>query len=806
MAVVLCLLLSLLVFSACSDSSSDNNVVDGDSDGDPVSDGDGEGEEDGDADGLEDGDEETDGDGDGDPEEESDPQIVSDSFSVRGTVEQVYVWNAEPQTAFEILDAGGGVVAEGTLDEWGGWVARELEPGDGYVVRLKDDPQDFTDQIRVWPEENDPPDESFYTDQVLEPGFGYITMRDGTKLSAFISLPGPPEDGPYPTLVNYSGYSPSRPGESLGGVAELFCEDFPVLCDAPSHPSGIIAGVLGYATVGVNLRGTGCSGGAYDYFEPLQLQDGYDVIETVAHQSWAKFNKVGMVGLSYPGITQLFTASTRPPSLAAIAPFSVIADTATSTLVPGGIYNNGFALEWIDMVLDKAEPYAHGWITALVEAGDTVCEENQMLHHQKLDAIEKALENPYYTDEVAAPLDPTAFAHKIEVPVFLTGQCQDEQTGPHFPALFDRFVNSPLRRFTITNGVHPDGFAPQILGEWMNFLSFHIRKEIPSLEDNVKNLVPLVMVEIFGSEGLSVPPQRFTEYDDFETALADYEAEDEVRVIFDSGAHPSVKPGAPRGTFEDTFPEWPIPSIEPWRLYLTPEGDLSENTPEAGGGYCSFEHDPEAGQRVFLNSGAIEVPQPDYAWRQPDPGKAASFLSDTLDGDQALIGPASIDLWVRSTADDADLEVTVTEVREDGLESFVQSGRLRASHRALRDDATDLRPTHTHREEDIAPLVADEWNPLRIEMMPISHVFREGSRIRVVIDTPGDSCGRWRFLLLDYDTPPVHSIAHDADHPSSVLLPLVPGIEAPTDQPDCTAMRGQPCREYQAYENVVGPE
>jgi predicted acyl esterase len=40
----------------------------------------------------------------------------------------------------------------------------------------------------------------------------------------------------------------------------------------------------GYATVNVNIRGTGCSGGAFDFFETMQLLDGYDVIETVAAQ------------------------------------------------------------------------------------------------------------------------------------------------------------------------------------------------------------------------------------------------------------------------------------------------------------------------------------------------------------------------------------------------------------------------------------------------------------------------------------------------------------------------------------------
>ena len=50
-----------------------------------------------------------------------------------------------------------------------------------------------------------------------------------------------------------------------------------------------------------------------------------------------------MVGISYPGISQLFVAAARPPSLAAIAPMSVIGNTA-STLLPGGILNDGFAL------------------------------------------------------------------------------------------------------------------------------------------------------------------------------------------------------------------------------------------------------------------------------------------------------------------------------------------------------------------------------------------------------------------------------------------------------------------------------
>jgi hypothetical protein len=149
---------------------------------------------------------------------------------------------------------------------------------------------------------------------------------------------------------------------------------------------------MGYASVGVNMRGTGCSGGAYDFFEPAQLTDGYDVIETVAAQPWVAHGRVGMAGISYPGISQLFVASTRPPSLAAITPLSVIADAARSVLAPGGIFNDGFGLAWAESVLDGADPYGRGWEQDRVDAGDTVCEENQLLHGQKVDVVQKALD------------------------------------------------------------------------------------------------------------------------------------------------------------------------------------------------------------------------------------------------------------------------------------------------------------------------------------------------------------------------------------------------------------------------------
>ncbi len=740
---------------------------------------------------------------DADPDAGGLPPRSSDTYRVRPSVEQVHIWRAPPATAMEVVDAAGAVLATAPTDELGSLVFRLLPPGTGYAVRPVADPADYTGPFDVVSVAASLPPESFYAAQTLSPGFGYLTMRDGTTLSVFTTLPGPPENGPYPTVVNYSGYSPSQPGTSVGPPIDGFCGDYPILCNAPHDPSILIAGLMGYATVGVNIRGTGCSGGAYDYFEPLQALDGYDVIEIVARQPWVLHHKVAMVGLSFPGISQLFVAAARPPSLAAILPQSVIADTGSSTLLPGGIYNNGFALEWIRMVLDRAVPYGDGWVRDQVDAGDTQCEDNQWLHNQRLDAVSKALDNPFYTDEIAQPLDPTSFVDRVNVPVFLTGHWQDEQTGPHFPVLFPHFTGAPIVRLTATNGIHMDGFVPQILMEWKTFLDLYVARRLPTLDPRVASLGTLFMTQIYGA-AINFPANRFAGYTDYATALADYEAEPPVRLIFETGADPHVAAGAPDGTFEAQFTDWPIPETVATRFYLQPDGGLSRDLPPAAGGSSAFEHDPEAGQRITLASGSVEGLHPDWDYRQPIAGKAASFVTEPFAADLVLAGHSSVDLYVQATADDADVEVQVTEVRPDGQESFVQNGWLRLSQRALRADATELRPVKTHREADAAPLPPGEWTLARVEVMPFAHLFRAGSRLRLVIDTPGDSCARWRFLTLEQDPPPVVSIAHQAAYPSSLVLSAIPGVAIPTAMPACPALRGQPCRAYVPFANTPG--
>jgi predicted acyl esterase len=566
----------------------------------------------------------------------------------------------------------------------------------------------------------------------------------------------------------------------------------------PADPSALLAALMGYATVGVNVRGTGCSGGPYDFFEPLQVTDGYDVIETVAAQPWVLHKKVGMTGLSYPGISQLFVAQSQPPGLAAITPLSVIGNTAT-TLRPGGILNDGFAISWASAVVDKADPYGQGWEKKRVEGGDTVCEENQLLHSQKVDIITKARNTPYFDREIYGYLDPSSFVDKINVPVFMSGSWQDEQTGPFFSPLMSRYTSSPLLRATVTNGVHPDGFGPQNLVEWKAFLDLYVARKVPVIDQGLRDISGLLFQSIFGAS-IKLPPDRFADYPTHAEALAAFEAKQPIRVIFEAGAGKTK--GAPEGVFEARLSAWPPPATSTLRLYFQPDGSMKADLPPAEPAASEFDLDPEAGQRGILKPGGnVWDLLPAYDWKAPADGLVVAFESDPLTEDTLLLGTGSVDIYLRSNQQDADLEANITEVREDGQEVYVQSGWLRASQRATTPQSTELWAELTQEEKDASPLPSGEWTPVRVPIAAHGHIFRKNSRIRVAIDTPGDSRAEWRFELLKFDGKATHQIAHDADHPSSVALPLVTGIEISSPPPACPSLRGQPCRTYAATKN-----
>ncbi len=130
----------------------------------------------------------------------------------------------------------------------------------------------------------------------------WIPMRDGTQLAARLWLPPNARETPVPCLLEYIPYRR---------------RDRTRLRDETMHPRFAEAG---YASIRVDIRGNGDSGGlAEDEYSHQETQDGVDVIAWLAEQPWCDGN-VGMFGKSWGAYNSFQVAAKRPPALKAIAP------------------------------------------------------------------------------------------------------------------------------------------------------------------------------------------------------------------------------------------------------------------------------------------------------------------------------------------------------------------------------------------------------------------------------------------------------------------------------------------------------
>jgi len=732
-------------------------------------------------------------------------------FSARGSVEQVYVTGARPGEELSLVNKAGSTVETRTVNELGGVLFRKddgdhtraddgVPPGSGYRVRASDGTK--SGPLTVLSTQSAPPSTDVYKQTIPSKGYGYLTTRDGTKLSMYVH---PPEDaakalgvdppavpsGPTPTLIEYSGYGYANP-------------------DGPDNGISALANLMGFTVVDVNMRGTGCSGGAFDFFEQLQNLDGYDVIETVARQPWVKHQKVGMMGISYGGISQMFTGQTQPPSLAAIAPMSVI-DSTQTTLYPGGILNTGFAVPWAQERQEEAEPASPNggqpWAYKRVQEGDDTCKQNQALHPEAADLMAKIRANDHYWPEVADPLTPRTFVDKINVPVFMACQWQDEQTGGHCPTLAKHFTGTDRKWFTFTNGTHIDALAPETYNRWCDFLALYVAKQAPAQNCAANHAAaPAIYQAAMGIPGVTMPPDPIQLQATYEGALAAFERLPAIRVLFDNGAG-GKQPGEPQPGFEHSWPSFPIPGTTARSWYLADDGALRDGPP-GNAKPDTFRWDPARPSTNFngdtgAGSGGLWTATPKYDWAQKESGEAVSYLTSPLGSNTTVVGAGAVKAWVRSSTPNVDLQATVTEVRPDGKETFVQNGWVRGNKRKLDPDkSTLLEPVLSLRAADVSPMPPDEFVEVTIPLYYQGHAYRAGSRIRVTIAAPNGDQPIWSFS----ETEPASGsatvdIAHTKAMPSRLVLPVVPGTSIPTGRPPCPALRGQPCRDYQPLVN-----
>src|SRR5262249_20901280 len=63
----------------------------------------------------------------------------------------------------------------------------------------------------------------------------------------------------------------------------------------------------------------------------------------------------------------------------------------------------------------------------------------------------------------------------------------------------------------------------------------------------------------------------------------------------------------------------------------------------------------------------------------------------------------------------------------------------------------------------------------------------------------------WAFAEANPTSPSNVAIGYGGSMPSRVELPVVPGVGTTTGLPPCPGLRGEPCRDYQAFTNEPAP-
>ncbi len=219
--------------------------------------------------------------------------------------------------------------------------------------------------------------------------------------------------------------------------------------------------------------------------------------------------------------------------------------------------------------------------------------------------------------------------------------------------------------------------------------------------------------------------------------------------------------------------EYPLARTEWTKFYLRanttgpatkpPYGLLSLESPqqEAPDSYAT----PECMQLVFT--------------RRP----VLAFSTTPLEKDTRVWGPLSATLYGSSTTTDTAWFVKVCDVAPDEQVTPLTTGVLKASYQEV-DQARSAPGQPFHPFRNPARPEPNKIYEYQVEIIPIFHTFKKGHKIWIQIAshdieylTPLHTEYTWEMLPI----PAKNTVYHDANHPSHILLPIIP--DAPIIRP-----------------------
>lgn len=174
-----------------------------------------------------------------------------------------------------------------------------------------------------------------------------VLSFDGVALDGWIVRPAVPEGVRVPVVLwsapyfGQCGYYPP-PTTPEAAASYPYCSyatgDDEELWDQSSVSEAVPVRFLverGHAVAIYNVRGTGNSGGCFEWFGPNEQRDQAELVQWLGEQPWSN-GRVGMMGLSYHGTTPWEAAIQDPGHLKTIVVAGMISDAYLFSHTPQG--------------------------------------------------------------------------------------------------------------------------------------------------------------------------------------------------------------------------------------------------------------------------------------------------------------------------------------------------------------------------------------------------------------------------------------------------------------------------------------
>jgi hypothetical protein len=515
---------------------------------------------------------------------------------------------------------------------------------------------------------------------------------------------------------------------------------------------GHMAAARGYMVVIQDVRGRYESEGEWYPFKH-ETSDGFDTVEWAAALPHAN-GKVGMFGGSYVGATQMLAAVGHPPHLAGICPVVTASNYHENWTYQGGAFEQWFNESWTSgLAQDTFNRAVRGGTNAM--AGSTVLPLKQY---------------PLFNLQLSS--DPASWTAKF-APYFLDWLDHPAYDSYWRPwAIEEQYASIQVPALTVAAWY--DIFQG---GSLKNYLGM---KELAGNTAARAGQRLMVIVGGHAGNGPKIGAVDFGADSHFDEDAVTVEWYDFLL----KGQQNEFATGKPVKLFvmgenkwrgED---DWPLKRARETHYFLhssgqanTSAGNGSLSTDAAGPDKAdSYTYDPA---NPAPTVGGPLCCDPEHLPAGPrDQSEVENrkdvivYTTAALDEDTEVTGPVMLDLYAKSSAVDTDFTAKLVDVWPNGFAQNLTEGILRAGYRSS-----------TSKAEPIVPGKVYEY---KIDLWSTSNVFLKGHKIRLEVSSSNfprfdrnlnngkDAGANSAFDKAD------NTIYHDREHPSALLLPVLP--------------------------------